>query len=307
MSYKDGRWEKWSIISSSVKGAEQDLIQWKTRGARTYLHVVNAEYIELTLSIEISKTEGHTLACPLNKMQSKDGKTTINKNLPFVAIGSRSFPESEKCCTSIVLALPPRHECKLLQVLNPDNQVFNYKTSMFWGDKSKSPDLSYRWPLPIQLDKPVLCSQGFNGTISHVEMFCFSVDLAVREGTDVVCPRDGIVIDYCSHHKETSDDKSFECKTNYITLYHEDGTVSEYVHLQYEGVFVQIGDYVTKGQVIGQTGNTGWSYGPHLHFHVRLGPNKKAETLRIRFDNGTKEGMELLKGQFYYPKDDAPL
>lgn len=49
----------------------------------------------------------------------------------------------------------------------------------------------------------------------------------------------------------------------YIRIDHGSEIISAYAHLQ--SINVQIGDNITKGQVIGKSGSTGNSTGPHLH------------------------------------------
>ena len=56
---------------------------------------------------------------------------------------------------------------------------------------------------------------------------------------------------------------------NYIAIEHPDGKVTIYGHLS--SVAVGVGQTVVQGQVIGYSGSTGNSSGPHLHFEVRLG------------------------------------
>jgi len=43
---------------------------------------------------------------------------------------------------------------------------------------------------------------------------------------------------------------------------------TRYAHMEYDSRQIQIGDTVTVGQFIGRTGNTGRSFGAHLHFEV---------------------------------------
>lgn len=52
-----------------------------------------------------------------------------------------------------------------------------------------------------------------------------------------------------------------------IFIKHEDGYETRYAHLQ--SMNVKKGDTVQQGEVIGITGNSGRSTGPHLHFEVR--------------------------------------
>ncbi len=56
---------------------------------------------------------------------------------------------------------------------------------------------------------------------------------------------------------------------NYVAIEHPDGKVTVYGHLS--SVAVSAGQTVVQGQVIGYSGSTGNSSGPHLHFEVRLG------------------------------------
>jgi len=58
---------------------------------------------------------------------------------------------------------------------------------------------------------------------------------------------------------------------SYIVVKHDNGTQTLYSHLSRNRV--SVGDWVTKGSLIGNIGNTGKSTGPHLHFEVRGGKN----------------------------------
>ncbi len=55
---------------------------------------------------------------------------------------------------------------------------------------------------------------------------------------------------------------------NYIMIIHNNSFSTLYAHLN--SASVQADQYVARGQVIGYTGNSGFSSGPHLHFEVRL-------------------------------------
>lgn len=56
---------------------------------------------------------------------------------------------------------------------------------------------------------------------------------------------------------------------NYVKIKHDNGYYTLYAHMAYNTVTVRTGDRVSKGQVLGYMGNTGYSFGGHLHFEVR--------------------------------------
>lgn len=59
---------------------------------------------------------------------------------------------------------------------------------------------------------------------------------------------------------------------NYVKIKHDNGYYTLYAHGAYNTVQVMVGDKVHRGEKIMYMGNTGMSYGGHLHFEVRT-PN----------------------------------
>ncbi len=55
---------------------------------------------------------------------------------------------------------------------------------------------------------------------------------------------------------------------NHVWIQHDNGYQTIYGHMI--NTVVSTGEYVSKGQLIGYSGSTGWSTGPHLHFELRI-------------------------------------
>lgn len=64
-----------------------------------------------------------------------------------------------------------------------------------------------------------------------------------------------------------------EADGNHVILHIAEGVYVLYAHLKPGSVAVAAGETVTRGQVIGQVGNTGNTTAPHLHLHVMDGPS----------------------------------
>ncbi|MFE5410179.1 M23 family metallopeptidase [Microbacterium sp. NPDC056569] len=66
---------------------------------------------------------------------------------------------------------------------------------------------------------------------------------------------------------------SYQGYGNTVRIDHGDDVVTLYGHMQWESLRVSVGDDITAGTPIGAEGNTGKSFGCHLHFEVRRSGN----------------------------------
>lgn len=89
------------------------------------------------------------------------------------------------------------------------------------------------------------------------KQFHHAIDFAAKEGTNIVAPAAGVVVEV------QMDDKGMG---NSIQIKHNDVYSTYYAHLK--SISVKTGDVLKKGQIIGQVGSTGISTGPHLHYEV---------------------------------------
>ncbi len=93
--------------------------------------------------------------------------------------------------------------------------------------------------------------------ILHERIFHFGIDFATDIGTPVYAPADGVV-EYA---------KKKGGYGNFLLINHPFGFKTGYGHLS--KFAVKSGTYVSKGDLVAYTGNSGRSTGPHLHYEVR--------------------------------------
>jgi len=85
------------------------------------------------------------------------------------------------------------------------------------------------------------------------------IDFKADRGTPVYATADGVV-EFAGFHKSSGFGKL-------IILQHNFGFKTYYAHL--DAVKIKTRDFIRKGQLIGLSGNTGLSTGPHLHYEIR--------------------------------------
>ena len=129
-------------------------------------------------------------------------------------------------------------------------------------------DNAYAYLPPLQPASKYRIVQGFNGNFSHSGASRYALDFAAPVGTPILAAREGVVIDTKGDGTKGGPTPKFAKYANYVVILHSDGTTGEYYHLKYKGVAVTRGQVVERGQLIGYTGNTGFSSLPHLHFGI---------------------------------------
>lgn len=207
--------------------------------------------------------------------------------------------------TDKVFVVPPRTKKALLLTLKSKKRgkySYRYKTRYNLGNHlKKTYDDNYNYYLPSAVGEKFNVNQGYNGATTHKGKN--ALDFGMPVGTPIYAIRGGIVIKVVENHDKGCPDEICQRYNNKILICHEDGTIAGYVHLMKDGALVNLGDTIQKGQLIGKSGNTGWTSGPHLHLEVFQQLMGKRLYLKTKFkiDNGQKS--ILLKENSKYKRD----
>ena len=82
-----------------------------------------------------------------------------------------------------------------------------------------------------------------------------------------------------------------------VQILHDDGTYAVYAHLNWNTIRVTAGDRVVRGQYIADSGNTGFSSGPHLHFAVLRNGGMQIRSLPVRFKGSGSNAVQAASGE----------
>ena len=166
--------------------------------------------------------------------------------------------------------------------------AFPFKWQWVYGDPGAEHAAAARYRMPFGGKQKRVLSQGVGGRFSHQDEAKYSFDWSMPIGTPILAAREGIVVDVADGYTKAGTAKAFLREANAITVMHPDRTFATYAHLD-PGAGVREGMQVFAGDVIGFSGNTGYSTGPHLHFSVwKAGYDGRTRTLPIRFHDPTR-------------------
>lgn len=140
------------------------------------------------------------------------------------------------------------------------------------------------WRKPFPEGERWQVTQRPYGAFSHHGRALHAWDFAPAEGRYVAAMRAGVVAAYDLGLGQTPDRRLFG---NYISIRHDDGTWSHYAHLKTRSFRVRTGQRVEAGQILAEVGNSGYSFGRHVHVHVTRSPSIAAPSIPFRFEKET--------------------
>jgi len=153
-------------------------------------------------------------------------------------------------------------------------------------------DTSYVYALPYEKGKAYYMIQGYFSSFTHRERA--ALDFKMKRGTKICAVRDGVVVRLKEDGDRGGLKKKYRPYGNYVIIQHADSSRAGYWHLQKDGVLINAGDTVKKGQVIALSGKTGYTFTPHLHFLVWISDvNRQWRQVPTRFQ--TSKGIKYLR------------
>lgn len=246
---------------------------------RLYQYKLKASY-EFTKD-ELEVKLGNTLRCPVRIwIQSEDAqvKEYFNAINPIV--------------------LKPLGDTIInLEIQGVEIQKLNFASR--FGDVSEKVNVK-KVGLPFQKNKAYSLIQGYNSQPTHnTDWSRYAIDFGLAVGDTICAATQGFVVGVIEEYKHGGEQEKWRNFANVITIYDPGtGLFTQYVHLDYKGSLVEVGDRIYAGQKIGIAGMTGLTNIEHLHFNCLEPSNSEDGLVSIPMDSiGTYKVSEMKRNQ----------
>ena len=227
--------------------------------------------------VELKQVKGQLEDTKKDTISAKNDLLTLNKELADQKKIIVSNTDEKKK----LLAQTKNSEASYQKILKDklakkeafENELRNYESQLKFNlDPSLLPNGAVlSWPL-----SSVYITQLFGKTEAGKRLYANGthngVDFRASVGTPVMAMADGTVMG-TGNTDLTCAGASFG---KFVFIKYDNGLASTYGHFSL--ISVHEGQKVTRGEVVGYSGNTGYSTGPHLHVSVYAGTSVKMES-----------------------------
>jgi murein DD-endopeptidase MepM/ murein hydrolase activator NlpD len=209
----------------------------------------------------------------------------VEVRLEFLEITGVTYPDPDQILRWVI---EPRSD-QLLLTLEHLEEIeapsVEYQYEYMAGDPTAVHQAGAGYQVPFSAGMGFPITQAYPDAITHRTLdSVFAVDIAMPIGTDVLAARSGVVFDVAANNYRGGLDLSRDGQAaNIVRIVHDDGSIALYAHLNWNSIRVKPGDKVRAGQYIADSGNTGFTSGPHLHFAVQRNAGLKIESMPVVF------------------------
>lgn len=187
--------------------------------------------------------------------------------------------------------IPARQRQEIVHLWQADQRKgyrYQYSQSFVLGDPLARHLPPRPYLIPIPAGQPFHISQAFKGAATHTHPQSeYAVDIPMPERTRLHAVRAGVIMEVAMDFFTGGTDEGYNQKANFIRILHDDGTMALYAHLRVESIQHPVGTRVERGQFIAESGNTGWSSGPHLHLAVQKNFGMELRSIPFEFESAS--------------------
>lgn len=190
--------------------------------------------------------------------------------------------------------VPSDTESVLLQTARAgdDKPVLQMTVKAALGEPGAAHNPAQPYRVPFDVGSTYRISQAFPSRVTHTTPDSeYAVDIAMPDGTPVYAAREGMVINARHDSFHGAIDPAMLDEANVVEILQGDGTIAIYAHLHWDSIQVRIGERVVRGQLIANSGNTGFTSGPHLHFSVVRNSGSEDVSVPILFEGAAGVGV----------------
>ena len=252
----------------------------------------NIQCSKETICIETQEKDKTVRFYAINK---KNHKTTLH-----ISVQKSNIKASHPLPMTVVLEAK---EKRFIFSLHHGEKAWRYNYSFKWarGNYRAVHDSDYVYALPYAKGDKFKIAQSCNGSFSHFGYSQYAIDFLMPIDTPIHAAREGKVVDLKYDSNVGGKSKSYIDNANYVILEHNDGTLGEYFHLKPKGTTVALGESVNIGDLVGYSGNTGYTDGPHLHF-VLKSVDKYGKSFSVPSKFSTQEGIMSCPKENTFPQ-----
>ncbi|MBL8258263.1 MAG: M23 family metallopeptidase [Candidatus Competibacteraceae bacterium] len=174
---------------------------------------------------------------------------------------------------------------------------YGYRVRAVLGDPAANHQPEQPYAPPFASGQRFVIGQAFDGAFSHRHpQSRHAVDLSLPLGTPVRAARAGVIMDVAGDFFDGGTDPKYQTRANAVRVLHADGTMAIYGHLHPDSIRVASGQRVERGTWLANSGNTGFSTGPHLHFAIQRNAGMELVSVPFEFSGADGRGVIPVAG-----------